>query len=209
VRKEDITAEVVERLVGRQFPQWAGLRVSAVALDGWDNTTFRLGDDMSVRLPSADLYVAQVDKEHRWLPELGPHLPCRIPEPVAKGEPDAGFPRPWSVYRWIDGDTATDATVTDRNDLARDLAAFLAALYACDTSAGPVAGPHSHGRGGPVSVWDDQVRWALQRLDGSVDTGACAEVWRRSRPARSMRRSGCTATSSAPTCWCARDSCTP
>src|ERR1700730_16182571 len=81
--------------------------VVAVALDGWDNTTFRLGDDLSVRLPSADAYVEQVEKEHRWLPILARQLALRIPEPVALGRPGRDFPRPWSVYRWIEGDHAS------------------------------------------------------------------------------------------------------
>jgi aminoglycoside phosphotransferase (APT) family kinase protein len=37
-------------------------------LTGWDNTTFRLGEELSLRLPSADRYTAQIVKEHRWLP---------------------------------------------------------------------------------------------------------------------------------------------
>jgi len=75
VPKGDITVELVERLVASQFPQWAGLPVTPVELDGWDNTTFRLGPALSVRLPSADAYAAQVDKEQRWLPVLAPRLP--------------------------------------------------------------------------------------------------------------------------------------
>jgi aminoglycoside phosphotransferase (APT) family kinase protein len=49
---------------------------------------------MSVRLPSADPYAAQVDKEQRWLPVLAPRLPVPIPTPLARGEPDPLFPRP-------------------------------------------------------------------------------------------------------------------
>ena len=54
--KAGITPAVVERLLAAQFPQWADLPVIRVELDGWDNTTFRLGDEMSVRLPSGDAY---------------------------------------------------------------------------------------------------------------------------------------------------------
>lgn len=67
------------------------------------------------RLPSADAYVAQVEKEHRWLPALARHLPLRIPEPVAIGSPDDGFPYPWSIYRWIDGDPASGAEIPWRS----------------------------------------------------------------------------------------------
>ena len=138
----------MSRLLERQFPQWAHLLVSRVELDGWDNTTFRLGDEFSVRLPSADGYVPQVDKEHRWLPVLAPQLPVRIPEPVARGEPEAAFPRPWSVYRWLQGEPATVERVHDLELFAHDLSVFLAALYEIDPASGPPAGQHSFFRGG-------------------------------------------------------------
>lgn len=83
--KEGITPELVECLVAEQFPKWSHLPVASVELDGNDNTTFRLGEGLSARLPSADAYVAQVDKEHQWLPRLAPLLPLPIPEPLARG----------------------------------------------------------------------------------------------------------------------------
>ena len=52
---------------------------------------FRLGDELSLRLPSASC-VPQVAKEHRWLPVLARQLPLPIPEPVAMGRPGDGFP---------------------------------------------------------------------------------------------------------------------
>ena len=177
MNKADITPELVTRLVARQFPHWADLAVSPVERDGWDNATFRLGTTMSVRLPSADAYVAQIDKEHRWLPVLRKSLPLPIPEPVAKGAPDLGFPRPWSIYGWIEGDVATDENVTDLDRFARDLAAFLAELYRCDATGGPGAGKQSHRRGGPVSSWDDQTRGVLALLGGGIDTVGATEVW--------------------------------
>ena len=72
VDKTAITPELVSRLIAAQFPRWAGLPVRPVELDGWDNATFRLGEEMSVRLPSGAGDAAQVDKEHRWLPALAP-----------------------------------------------------------------------------------------------------------------------------------------
>lgn len=184
MNKADITPELVSRLVAQQFPQWSDLPVARVELDGWDNTTFRLGTTMSVRLPSADWYVAQIDKEHRWLPVLRNDLPLRIPEPLGKGAPALGFPRPWSIYRWIDGETATDETVGNLTRFARDLAAFLTALYGCDATDGPAAGSHSHTRGGPVSVWDSQTRDALERLGPEIDAAGATEVWEAAVDAR-------------------------
>lgn len=68
-----------------------------------------------------------------------------IPEQIARGVPALCFPRPWSIYRWIGGETATDDTVRSLTRFACALAAFLAALYSCDATDGPVAEPHSHG----------------------------------------------------------------
>jgi aminoglycoside phosphotransferase (APT) family kinase protein len=177
VRKADITVDLVTGLIEDQFPQWADLRVRPVEADGIDNTTFRLGQAMSVRLPSADAYVEQVDKEHRWLPVLAGRLPLPIPEPLAKGVPGRGFPRPWSVYRWIDGDPATPENIDDMVRFATDLAAFLGALYRIDPADGPRPGTHNFFRGGPVDVYDDETREALAALRGHIDTALAAEVW--------------------------------
>ncbi len=177
MKKGDITAAVAAGLVADQFPRWANLCVVPVALDGWDNTTFRLGDELSVRLPSADAYVAQVDKEHHWLPILARNLPLRIPEPVAMGQPGAAFPRPWSIYRWIDGDPASVDRIANMTEFAADLAGFLAALHAIDASGGPVAGQHNFFRGGPVDTYDAQARESIDVLSHDIDRDAAIEVW--------------------------------
>jgi len=187
MEKGDITPGLAARLVAAQFPQWADLPVVPVAVDGWDNTTFRLGDELCVRLPSADAYVAQVEKEHRWLPILARQLPLPIPEPVAMGRPGGGFPRPWSIYRWIEGDQASVDRIANVTVFAADLAGFLAALYAIDASGGPPPGTHNFFRGGPLGTYDAQwspgrqdrglVRASIQRLAGEIDSEAATEVW--------------------------------
>ena len=96
-----IDADLVRRLIGEQFPHWAGLPVAPVTPGGHDNRTFRLGDELSVRLPSAAGYVASVEKEARWLPVIARTVTLPVPEPVAQGVPGAGYPFPWSVNRWM------------------------------------------------------------------------------------------------------------
>lgn len=162
--------------VGRP-PGWADLPISRVEPNGWDNTTFRLGDNLSVRLPSGDAYSGQVDKEHRWLPVLAPHLPLPIPEPVAEAEPSSAFPRPWSIYRWLDGERATLDRIASLERFAVHLARFLHALSRVAAVPGPPAGPHSQFRGGPLTTWDKQTRAAIAALDGHIDTEATTAVW--------------------------------
>jgi len=101
-----IDAGLVKRLIAAQFPQWGDLAVRPVEFDGWDNRTYRLGENLSVRLPTASGYAAAVDKEHYWLPVLAPKLPVAIPIPVAKGTPDQGYPFNWSVRQWLHGATS-------------------------------------------------------------------------------------------------------
>jgi aminoglycoside phosphotransferase (APT) family kinase protein len=113
VRKADITADLVARLVRTQFPQWAGLPVrAAVAAGGRDNVTFRLGEQMSVRLPSAQRYVPGVQKEQRWLPALAGQLP------VDRATWTRG--RGWAIWKAMNilvsalGDDPDDAAFTTR-----------------------------------------------------------------------------------------------
>ncbi|MGH3158498.1 MAG: aminoglycoside phosphotransferase family protein, partial [Streptosporangiaceae bacterium] len=177
MRSADITAELVTRLVAAQFPHWAGLPVRPVPLSGWDNATFRLGGELSVRLPRRPGTAAQVAKEHRWLPVLARELPLPIPEPVAQGGPGCGYPWLWSVYRWLGGEAAATGRVADRSRFAADLAGFLTGLYRIDPAGGPPPGAHNFFRGGPLLTYDAQTREAIAALGGMVDAGAVTEVW--------------------------------
>jgi aminoglycoside phosphotransferase (APT) family kinase protein len=177
VDRTDITPALVTRLLTEQFPQWAHLPVRRVAADGIDNTTFRLGDTMSVRMPTGEWYSKQVAKEQRWLPVLAPQVPQPIPVPLGRGEPGCGYPWPWSVYRWLDGVPLMASPVADLARLAADVADFLAALYAVDAAGGPGPGEHNFFRGGPLTLYDAEARAALDALRGHIDTVAAADVW--------------------------------
>jgi aminoglycoside phosphotransferase (APT) family kinase protein len=177
MNRDEITADVAARLVAEQFPQWAHLPVVPAAHSGWDNATFRLGEELSVRLPSESGFAAQVEKEHRWLPVLATQLPLPIPLPVGQGLPSGGYPWPWSIYRWLDGQPATLVPIADPTEFAGDLARFLAALFAIDATAGPTAGEHSQNRGGPLTPWDEVARESIELLVDDLDAAAVTEVW--------------------------------
>ncbi|HET8728612.1 MAG TPA: aminoglycoside phosphotransferase family protein [Alphaproteobacteria bacterium] len=172
-----IDASLVRRLVAAQFPHWADLPVRPVDVGGWDNRTFHLGERMAVRLPSAEAYAPQVAKEQRWLPMLAPLLPVPIPAPLAMGRPGEDYPWHWSVYRWLDGETAAAGPIADLRQFATALARFLIALQRIDAAGGPPPGPHSFFRGGSLAVYDGETRRAITALDGRIDTGAATAVW--------------------------------
>ncbi|ADU06274.1 MULTISPECIES: aminoglycoside phosphotransferase family protein [Micromonospora] len=183
-RRTAVGVEQVRRLVADQFPHLADLRIEPVAKGGWDNWTFHLGPELLVRLPSAAEYALAVEKEHLWLPALAARLPLPIPAPLAKGEPGAGYPHPWSIYRWLDGETAAVDRIADPVRFALDLAGFLAALQDVDAAGGPQPGVHNWFRGGTLRTYDKKVEHALLALDGRVDAALVREIWARAVGAR-------------------------
>jgi aminoglycoside phosphotransferase (APT) family kinase protein len=172
-----IDSALVARLVAAQFPAWAGMRVTPVETSGWDNRSFRVGDGMLARLPSAADYAPQVDKEQRWLPQFAPALPLQVPEPLAVGQPGCGYPWRWSMYRWIEGDTAASARFASDAVFARELAQFLLALWAINASDGPPPGSHNFYRGGELSIYDAQARAAIDALSSTIDAAAARALW--------------------------------
>lgn len=176
-RPVDIDERVVAELIEEQFPRWANMPVRAVARQGWDNRTFRLGDDLSVRLPRAEPYAAGVQKESRALDFLDGRLPVSVPSVVALGEPGRGYPLPWSIRRWLDGDTVDESAGLDRVRLAIDLGSLLRVLMSLPVDAGTAAGRHSFYRGSHPSAYSDEVQTALEQLHGRVDAERCRSVW--------------------------------
>ncbi|WP_390897469.1 aminoglycoside phosphotransferase family protein [Streptomyces justiciae] len=180
-----IDTTLVRRLLTAQFPQWAHLPLAPVPQSGMDNATFRLGDELSVRLPRYAYWAGQVAREHRWLPKLAPHLPLTVSEPLEIGEPGEGYPYPWSVYRWLDGETATTEALADPVRAALDLAGFVNALKDIDATGGPGPEQSNAFRGVPLGDPRDslaaeaRVRPKLEALAGTgmVDIDAVTEVW--------------------------------
>jgi aminoglycoside phosphotransferase (APT) family kinase protein len=177
VDEVDTSVSLVARLLAAQFPQWADLPIEPVRSAGTDNALYRLGDDMVVRLPRIHWAIGQADKEHRWLPRLAPFLPLAIPVPLAKGDPGAGYPWHWSVYRWLEGENATIERIADLRQAATDLAQFVAALQRIDAMGGPPPGLHNSSRGVPLAMRDAQTRAAIATLDGVLDAGAVTAAW--------------------------------
>jgi aminoglycoside phosphotransferase (APT) family kinase protein len=172
-----IDAALVRRLLATQCPQWAGLPLAPVPSAGTDNALYRLGADMVVRLPRIHWAVGQAAKEQRWLPRLASHLPLAIPQPLALGEPGAGYPWQWAVHRWIAGENATAEHIADPRQAALDLAHFIAALQRIDAAGWPPPGPDDSYRGEPLTRRDAPTRAAINALRAVIDADAATAVW--------------------------------
>lgn len=173
----NIDSDLVRRLIDKQFPQWKDLYVKPVEVGGWDNRTFHLGTEMLVRVPSAEEYASNVEKEQTWLPRLAPLLPLSIPTPLAMGEPGENYPWKWSVYRWIEGKTAAFTPIADMDDFATRLARFLIVLQHIDTKEAPLPRLGDFSYVGGLIAYDDETRRAITALKSKIDARAAIEVW--------------------------------
>jgi aminoglycoside phosphotransferase (APT) family kinase protein len=169
----DIDDDVARALIVEQFPQWADLLLERMPSTGTDNAIYRLGRDLGVRMPRIHWAVHQIEREHEWLARLAPHLPCSVPRPLARGAPGCGYPYPWLVYRWLDGDDALVAEITDWCRLAHEITTFVSALQRFD----PTGGPPAPRRGGPLAPHDETTRRAIHELHHVIDVDRAMAVW--------------------------------
>lgn len=174
-----ITESLVTKLISEQFPEWKDLLIKSVTHQGCDNKTFRLGEHMLVRLPSSEEYMRQVEKEHKWLPLLASHLPLPIPEPIAIGGPSKYYPWNWSVYKWIEGDSANTVKLDDVHleTIALQLADFLNEFHKFDAAGAPAPGLHNWWRAAHTSVYDAETRVLIKKLTSLIDADKANSLW--------------------------------
>jgi aminoglycoside phosphotransferase (APT) family kinase protein len=173
----EVSAAVVRALLRDQQPDLADRPLVRVA-NGWDNATFRLGDDLVVRMPRRDEAVPLILHEQRYLPGIAIRSPVPVPVPVYAGRPTPDFPWPWSVVRWVPGVPAVDAEPADRAPAAGGVAAFLTALHVpadAEVPVNPVRGVPLLDRSGVVlERLGDRARYPRAAELGAVWAHACA-----------------------------------
>lgn len=175
--KNYIDASLAKYLIRTQFPKYSNLDIKPMKKSGWDNRMFKLGDDMLIRIPSAECYAPQVKKEHKFLPRFKKYLSFEIPKPIAFGEPCDKYLFNWSIYKYIDGETATPDKIKNKAEFAKDIAKFLNEFEKIDVTNGPEAGEHNFYRGGNLKVYDDEVKRSIEILKDKIDTEIIAKIW--------------------------------
>jgi aminoglycoside phosphotransferase (APT) family kinase protein len=173
-----VPAATVRTLVDAQFPAWRELPITRVTAHGTVNAIFRIGDRLAARFPLVPRDVAEAAA---WLAaeaaaarELAGRTRFRTPEPVALGEPGAGYPLPWSVQTWLPGTVATDADPGDSVAFAHDLAAFIRDVRSIDTAGRVFTGT---GRGGDLRDHDAWLETCFERSERLLDVPRLRRVW--------------------------------
>jgi aminoglycoside phosphotransferase (APT) family kinase protein len=170
----DIDEPLVRSLLAEQHPDLADLPL--VELDaGWDNTLWRVGPELLVRLPRRAVAAALTIHEQRWLPTFAASLPLPVPVPIRIGRPSDRYPWAWSVVPWFDGTpgdrVATIASVT----VAEQLGGFLRALH----RPAPADAPRNPYRGVPLVERRDAFDARLRELADEIDAPSVRTVWER------------------------------
>jgi aminoglycoside phosphotransferase (APT) family kinase protein len=168
---------LVRRLLASQLPEWADLPLSRLLPAGSDNVIYRLGENMSVRLPRGQWAAGQAAKEQYWLPRLAPRLPLPIPVPLAVGKPAFGYRWDWSVSTWLPGETATVKGLADPHRTASELAEFLTALQHALPVESDAPNPHDEVTGVSLAKRDHATRAAIAALQDTFDARAMTAVW--------------------------------
>lgn len=123
-------------LIHSQFPALAGAPVRPFDA-GWDNTVFRVGENLVFRFPRREIAVPGVRREIAVLPRLAPHLSLPIPTPLHVGTPALGFPWPWFGAAHLPGGglMAAGSPPDARTAIGAALGAFLRELHSPDLAA--------------------------------------------------------------------------
>ena len=82
----DIDEKLIRRLLRVQHPDLADLTLDHLD-SGWDNVMYRLGLELTVRVPRRQIAAQLLVNEQTWLPTLATRLPIPIPAPIRLGEP--------------------------------------------------------------------------------------------------------------------------
>jgi aminoglycoside phosphotransferase (APT) family kinase protein len=123
-----IDATLVGELLHSQFSTLEGRSCVAVG-EGFDNSLWRIGEDLVARLPRRAAAVELLENEIRWLPEIAQHSSLRTPLPLMAGSPSDRFPWPWLVATWVDGVPGDELDAAQRARSAVVLASFLRDLH--------------------------------------------------------------------------------
>jgi aminoglycoside phosphotransferase (APT) family kinase protein len=171
--------DTVRQLVDEQFPQWRSLPIEQVAVAGTVNALFRIGEHLAARFPlaPADLETTrrQLESEVRAARELLGRTRFPTPEPVAVGEPGAGYPLPWSVQTWLPGTTASHADPVDSVAFGHDLAEFIRGVRAIDTDGRTFSGS---GRGGNLRDHNEWMEICFRNSKHLLDVPRLRRLWR-------------------------------
>lgn len=175
------TSQVVA-LISDQAPAWCGFTVERLEVAGTAHTIFRIGESLTARFPLEGdvpkLKEEQLRLQAQAMTEFARVSAFPGPAPLFIGQPGHGYPLPWSIQTWINGDTAAPTSMAESFKFADDLASLICSLRSADTRGRTFDGEN---RGGDLTAHDAWVDECLARSKGLLDIEALHNLWARLR----------------------------
>ncbi|BAZ40696.1 stress response kinase A [Calothrix sp. NIES-4101] len=172
ISEVEIDVSLVTSLLQEQHPDLAQLPIHEVDA-GWDNAIFRLGEDLSIRLPRRQVAAKLIENEQTWLPQISDRLIIPVPNPYRIGQPGGNYPWRWSVLPWLTGVAADQQE--PHPEQAKNFALFLQSLH----QPAPADAPKNPFRGIPLQQREVMLLERMQRLETKTDlmTPKIKNIW--------------------------------
>ncbi|HEY5110857.1 MAG TPA: aminoglycoside phosphotransferase family protein [Acidimicrobiales bacterium] len=168
-----IDAALVTSLLRAQFPDLADLDCYNVS-EGFDNSLWRLGTELVVRIPRREIAAGFTENELRWLPEMARHVSLATPLPLRAGVATSDFPWPWLIASWHDGEAGDEIDPKVRGRSAKKMAIFLRELH----KEAPTEAPFNPFRSVSLADREASLYSRLGDLREDVDFEIVEALWK-------------------------------
>lgn len=146
--------------------------------EGWTATAYRVDDKLVFRFPKRAEYWEEIDREIEFLAYAHTQLPLPVPHHLLQVRESSCTPCGYSIYQYIPGHAVdvTQMSASGRDDLARTLGEFLAALHGLRPRRGQLTLPHEDPYQLAMDVRTDAEKRILVKLS-STERSALAEIF--------------------------------
>lgn len=166
-------------LIADQFPQFRGEEIVALDTAGTVNAIFRIGAGHTARFPLRRIAPVEctrlLETEARASAEFNQLSPFPSPRPLGLGRPRSGYPLPWLVQTWIEGTTATPASLCNSPTFALDLTRLITTLRRADLKGRRFDG---RSRGGNLPDHDSWMDECFSKSQDLLDVDRLRLMWK-------------------------------
>ncbi|WP_421760335.1 phosphotransferase [Devosia sp.] len=177
-----IDAAMAREMIASQFPHYGSEPVVQLRGFGTVNAIFRVGDSVTARFPlqpqEPTAAAAQLAAEAAAADEFADNATVSAPRSLGLGRPGPGYPMPWTLQSWIEGEMTTPDRLAASDAFATDIARLIAKLRSVDVRGRPFSGV---GRGGDLKKHDTWMATCFANSGDLSDLPRLRELWARWR----------------------------
>lgn len=165
-------------MIAAQFPRYANEAVVQLPGLGTVNAIFRVGQSITARFPlqpqDPTKAAERLAAEAAAADEFAEHAGVPAPRSLGLGLPGPGYPMPWTLQSWVDGEVATPDGLATSDAFATDIARLIARLRAVDVRGRVFDGV---GRGGDLKTHDKWMATCFANIGDLDGLPRLREFW--------------------------------